>query len=105
PVRASGAQGPRGGERLGGAAESFALAGAGYPWRGQLPRPDYTVPTPDGRPASRECSGDRLARVVCADREMLDDEGLSAIADAVADAQVARIVDASHRVTPRHPSL
>ena len=39
---------------------------------------DYTVPTPDGRPATREFAGERLARVVCADREMLDEAAIDA---------------------------
>jgi uncharacterized hydantoinase/oxoprolinase family protein len=43
--------------------------------------------------------------VVCADREMLDDTAISAIADAAADAQTARIADAIRRILARHHSL
>ena len=63
------------------------------------------MPTPDGRPATREFAGERLARVVCADREMLDEAAVSSIADALAAAQVARIAEDVRRVLARHPSL
>jgi probable H4MPT-linked C1 transfer pathway protein len=86
-------------------AEAFALIGDVHLWRGDLSAADYTVPTPDGRPATRECAGERLARVICADRETLDQVGVSAIADAVARAQVDSIAHAMRRVTARHPSL
>jgi probable H4MPT-linked C1 transfer pathway protein len=86
-------------------AEGFALAGDVHLWRGDLAPSDYTVPTPDGRPATREFAGERLARVVCADREMLDDAAVSMIADALAEAQVARVADAVWRVALRHATL
>ncbi len=86
-------------------AESFALIGDVHVWRGDLATEDYSVGAPDGRPATRELSGERLARIVCADREMLDDRAIGAIADAVADAQVELIGDALRRVRDRHPQL
>jgi probable H4MPT-linked C1 transfer pathway protein len=87
------------------AAEGFALAGDVHLWRGQLSPDDYSVPTPDGRPATREFAGERLARVVCADRDMLDDRGISAIADGLWEAQVDRIARAIASVVQRHASL
>jgi uncharacterized hydantoinase/oxoprolinase family protein len=63
------------------------------------------VPTPDGRPATREFAGERLARVVCADRDLLDDAKISAIADSLATAQAARIAAAIAGVLAAHPSL
>ena len=86
-------------------AEGFALAGDVHVWRDRLAPSDYTGPTPDGRPPTRAFAGERLARVVCADRDMLDDEGISAIADALARAQVERIVAAIRRLAMRQPSL
>jgi probable H4MPT-linked C1 transfer pathway protein len=86
-------------------AEGFALAGDAHLWRGGLDPLDYTVPTPDGRPATREFAGERLARVVCADRELLDETAISQLADALADAQVQRIATAIREVRTRHPSL
>jgi hypothetical protein len=93
------------GTRAGVSAEGFALAGDVHLWRGNLAPCDYTVPTPDGRPATREFAGERLARVVCADREMLDENDISMIANALAEAQVARVADALWRVALRHPTL
>jgi len=96
---------PLHGEIAGVSAEAFALAGDVHVWRGDLAPTDYTCPTPDGRPATRLFAGERLARVVCGDSEMLDDHAISAIADALAHAQVERIADAIARVVARHPSL
>ena len=96
---------PFGTALAGASAEGFALAGDVHVWRGTLSPADYTSPTPDGRPATREFAGERLARVVCADRDMLDEGGISAIADALAVAQIERIASAIRRVAGRHPSL
>jgi hypothetical protein len=91
--------------QVGVSAEGFALAGDVHLWRGDLVPSDYTCPTPDGRPATREFAGERLARVICGDREMLDDAAISCIADGLAAAQVARIADAIRRVLVGHPDL
>jgi probable H4MPT-linked C1 transfer pathway protein len=96
---------PLAGGVAGVSAEGFALAGDVHLWRGDLAAADYSVPTPDGRPASPEFAGERLARVVCADRELLDDAAIRAIADHVAAAQVEQIAEAVGRVVERHPSL
>jgi len=105
PVEAITSHVPMRGRIAGVSAEAFALAGDVHVWRGQLAAEDYSAPTPDGRPATREFVRERLARIVCADREMLDDMAISAIADAVADAQVARVVDGIRQVLSRHASL
>jgi probable H4MPT-linked C1 transfer pathway protein len=86
-------------------AEGFALMGDVHVWCGDLEPHDYTVPTPDGRPVTRECCAERLARVICADRDMLDDQGVAGIAAACAEAQVAQIVTALEQVRRRHASL
>jgi probable H4MPT-linked C1 transfer pathway protein len=96
---------PLGGRPTGVAAEGFAVAGDVHLWRGQLTPSDYSAPTPDGRPATREFAGERLARLVCADREMLDEDAISAIADSLWEAQVDRIASAIVRVVRRHASL
>lgn len=87
------------------AAEGFALSGDAHVWRGRLSPEAYSVRTPDGRPASREFAGERLARVVCADREMLDDAAIDEIAERLWEAQLGRIVGALDRVLSRSPSL
>ena len=105
PVEAITSHVPVGGRLSGVSAEAFALAGDVHVWRGDLAPTDYSSPTPDGRPATRECVAERLARVVCADREMLDEDDITVIADAIARAQIARVADAIRVVRERHPSL
>ena len=105
PAEAIASEIPLRGETIGLSAEGFALAGDVHLWRGDLDPADYTVATPDGRPATKEFAGERLARVVCADREMLDEGGVSEMAEALAHAQVSRIATAIRRVIARHSSL
>ena len=105
PAEAIAHQVPLGGAWAGVSAEGFALSGDVHLWRGDLDPDDYTVPAPDGRPATRDYAGERLARVVCADRELLDDAAITAIADALAAAQVARIATAIGRVLRGLPPL
>ncbi len=87
------------------AAEGFALMGDVYVWVGALETADYTVPSPDGRPATREFAGERLARAVCADAELLDEESVGTIARTLAEAQLALVADGVGRVRARHPAL
>jgi probable H4MPT-linked C1 transfer pathway protein len=102
PVEAIVHEVPFRGAMAGVSAEGFALAGDVYLWRGELASGDYTVPTPDGRPATREGAGERLARVVCGDREMLDERAISAIADHAAERETERIAGAITTVSGRH---
>jgi probable H4MPT-linked C1 transfer pathway protein len=83
------------------AAEYFAASGDVHVLLGHLDPADYTGPTPDGRPPTPEFAAERLARVPCADAEMLGPGEIQAIAAAVADAQVRAIADALARVAPR----
>jgi probable H4MPT-linked C1 transfer pathway protein len=105
PAEAIASEIPLRGETVGVAAEGFALAGDAHLWRGDLAAADYTVATPDGRPATKEFAGERLARVICADREMLDEAAISLIAEALTSAQVQRIAAAIRGVIGRHPTL
>lgn len=86
-------------------AEGFALIGDAHLWLGRLSPEHYTCRTPDGRPATREYAGERLARVVCADREMLDQSDIDTIAEAVASGQVKVIVEALGRIRERWPEI
>lgn len=86
-------------------AEGFALSGDVHVWRGSLEPADYTAPPPDGRPATREYCGERLARVVCADVSMLGEDGITRIADAIAAAQVQQVASAIGQVCARHPRI
>jgi len=83
------------------ASELFAVSGDVHVLLGSLAPDDYTCPTPDGRAPTAEFAAERLARVVCADGEMLDAAEIRAIATAVADAQVVEIADAIGRVSRR----
>jgi probable H4MPT-linked C1 transfer pathway protein len=105
PAEAMAARVPFGDATAGVSAEGFALSGDVHVWRGTLAPADYTWPPPDGRPPTREFVRERLARVICADRDILDDRSVSAIADALADAQVARVATALRQVVARHRSL
>lgn len=83
------------------AAEGFALTGDAHLWLGRLQPADWSTATSDGRPAERVFAGDRLARLVCADREMIDDAAVDAIAHAIADAQVRAVADGIAQVSGR----
>jgi hypothetical protein len=85
-------------------AEGFATIGDAHVWLGRLAPSDYTAPTADGRPATRELAGERLARVVCGDREMLDDAAIDAIARALTEAQVELVADGIRRVRMGFPA-
>ena len=80
------------------AAEAFAVSGDVHLLLGSLSPDDYTCPTPDGRPATPSFAAERLARVVCADVEMLAPEEIVGIAAAVAHAQARQIASALSRV-------
>ncbi len=86
-------------------AESFALSGDIHVWRGELSPEGYTAPTPDSRPTTRTFAGERIARVVCADRELLDNSDIDRIAAFVADTMIARIAASITRVRERHPHV
>ena len=85
------------------ASELFAVSGDVHVLLGNLAADDYTCPTPDGRPPAPEFAGERLARVVCADGEMLGAEEIRAIAATIAEAQVEEIAEAIGRVARRLP--
>lgn len=83
------------------ASELFAVSGDVHVLLGSLRPDDYTCPTPDGRPPTPEFAAERLARVVCADADMLGAGEIRAIAAAVAEAQVEEIAAALGRVSRR----
>lgn len=93
------------GRRVGVSAEGFALIGDAYVWRGDLATDDYTAPTPDGRPPTREFAGERLARVICADREMLKERDVTLIADQAIAAQRGQITAAMRQILSRHQHI
>ncbi len=80
------------------AAELFATAQDVHLVRGRLTPDACASPTADGRPATREFAAERLARVVCADIEMLRMAEIEAIAHAIAAEQTSQIAGAINRV-------
>jgi (4-(4-[2-(gamma-L-glutamylamino)ethyl]phenoxymethyl)furan-2-yl)methanamine synthase len=86
-------------------ADGFALIGDAHLWLGRLRPADYTCPAPDGRPPTREYAGERLARTVCADRDMLDEVAIDSVAGALATAQVERIATALEAIRQRWPEI
>lgn len=86
-------------------AGGFALMGDVHLWRGALPLEDYADPAPDRREPTREHAGDRLARTVCGDREMLDELTVGRVAATFATAQVGALTTALEQVRRRHPAI
>lgn len=105
PVEALLHEVPLSGGTAGVSAEGFALIGDALLWLGKIQPAAYSAPTPDGRPATAQFAGERLARVVCADREMIDDFEISGIANAIAEAQIERIVLGVRHVRARWPTV
>ncbi len=75
------------------AAEHFATAQDVHLLLGNLTPEQCTSPTADGRPATPVFAAERLARVVCADAEMLAEDDIRTIARYVAEAQVCQIAE------------
>ena len=92
---------PLRGRRCRVAAEHFAVAADVHLWLGRIDEGDYTCETPDGRGRSRPEAGARLARMVCADLEMLGPGDITAIAEHVARAQVRQIAGGIRQVMRR----
>ena len=92
---------PRRGRRCRVAAEHFAIAADAHLWLGHIDPAGYSCDTPDGRGRSRLESGARLARMVCADLEMLREQGVTEIAAHVARAQVRQIASGIRQVVKR----
>jgi (4-(4-[2-(gamma-L-glutamylamino)ethyl]phenoxymethyl)furan-2-yl)methanamine synthase len=78
--------------------ELFAISGDVHVVLGSLSPSEYTCATPDARPPTPDFAAERLARVVCADSEMLEPGDIERIAVAVAEAQVGQIATALSRV-------
>ncbi len=83
------------------AQELFATIGDAYRWLGELPEEPDNCSTTDGRPATKAFSRDRLARSICADRTLFDDEDALAAARAIAVAQQAKIGVTLHGLVRR----
>jgi len=92
---------PLRGGSCGVAAELFAIAADAHLWLGRIDEADYTCETPDGRGRSRRECGARLARLVCADLELLSEDDVSAIARHLVLTQERQLGAAIRRVRRR----
>jgi len=83
---------PMGNRMAGVASELFAQSGDVHLILGNIREEDYTVETADGRGRTKEEAMARLARIVCADTEILNEEEITHIARYVHGKQVEQVV-------------
>jgi probable H4MPT-linked C1 transfer pathway protein len=83
------------------ASELFAQSGDVHLALGHITEEDYTADTADGKEKTRPASLARLARVVCADMEMLSEQEIIQIAKYVYDRQVVQIAYGLNQVYDR----
>ena len=81
--------------------ELFAQSGDVHLVLGNIGEGEYTVETADGRGRTRLEAMARLARVVCADIEMLTEEEIIGIAEYVYERQIDQIAEGLRRVYKR----
>jgi probable H4MPT-linked C1 transfer pathway protein len=85
------------------AQELFATTWDAYVTLGELPEEPENTCTADGRPATRTAARDRLARMICADRETFSMDDAVAAAQRVREAQLSLLVSAAQRVIAKVP--
>jgi len=81
--------------------ELFALSGDVHLILGNINREEYTVETADGRGKTRYEALARLARIVCADTDMLSEQELLCIAQYVYNSQLEQVANALRQVLER----
>ena len=86
------------------AQELFATTRDAYLILGDIAEDAAACDTADGRPATRAAARDRLARTICADREMFSETNAQRAAAAIRRAQVDQIGKAVERVVARRPA-
>jgi (4-(4-[2-(gamma-L-glutamylamino)ethyl]phenoxymethyl)furan-2-yl)methanamine synthase len=85
------------------ASEYFTISGDVHLILGNIGPQDYTCPTPDGRPPSIESARNRLARLVCADDEMLSKSEIDELARCIYSRQVQQIREGIEQAISRMP--
>ena len=81
--------------------ELFAQSGDAHLVLGNITEEEYTVETADARGKTRAEASARLARVVCADTEMLTEQEIVQIATYIHNRQVAQIAEGLRQVYSR----
>ena len=94
---------PVGGQFCPVSSEYFAISGDVHLILGHIRPSDYDCPTPDGRPASPDTARARLARLVCADTDMLSPDEINRMARYIYQQQLAQIGRALGQVLSRLP--
>jgi probable H4MPT-linked C1 transfer pathway protein len=95
---------PVGGQFCPVSSEYFAISGDVHLILEHIQPSDYDCPTPDGRLASPETARARLARLVCADTEMLAQDAIDRIAVFIYEQQLAQIGRALSQVLSHLPT-
>jgi (4-(4-[2-(gamma-L-glutamylamino)ethyl]phenoxymethyl)furan-2-yl)methanamine synthase len=85
------------------APEYFTVSGDIHLILGHLKPQEYTCTTPDGQAPSVESARRRLARLVCADSEMLSPDAIDAMARYIYDQQIRQIREGIEQVLSRSP--
>lgn len=85
------------------AQELFATTRDAYLLLSDMPEDSSDRMTANGRPATRAAARDRLARMICADRDMFSEEDALAAAAAVARGQLSKLGIAARNVLRRLP--
>lgn len=83
--------------------EWFATTWDAYLTLGWLPEEPDRTRTADGQPATRAAAHRRLARMVCADTSLFDEADAQALAQAVAQSQLAKLAIGARGVLGRLP--
>lgn len=83
------------------AAEQFAVMADAYVLLGRLDAAQYTCSTPDGRETSPDACAERLARLVCGDREMLGDAEVRHVARYLIERQLQVVSEGLLQVLSR----
>jgi (4-(4-[2-(gamma-L-glutamylamino)ethyl]phenoxymethyl)furan-2-yl)methanamine synthase len=83
--------------------EYFAISADVHLVLGHLTPDAYDCPTPDGRPATVAFARERIARLVCADVEQLDEDEIEAIAAFLHGEQSRQLEEAARRVQSSLP--
>lgn len=94
-----------GGQSIRLARETFATMQDVLLWRGELAEDPALQDTADGRPLTRQRTGERLARMVCADYRDIPAEWIDALVEQVWQQAVAEITTALAQVRAAHPDL
>lgn len=96
---------PHRGAWTGVAAEYFSCMADVYTLLGDLNEKAYSCPTPDNQAKTKEASARRLARLICADTEMMTRQEIDFLARYLFEKQVQQVTEAVCKVISRLISL